>query len=108
MRPPLFILDRGETFVVRGHAWALLTGAGIKPYYCGGSAMGFVVDGHRLRDLCAYLDNRRIPYRIKRGDVEPPAPNRVHHHEVDRVHHRDGTGHLDGAQLDLFGGGDAA
>lgn len=65
----LHIIDRGRTFVVRGNAWTALTGAGIKPFYCGGTARGFVVDGHRLGDLCAYLDSRRIPYRIKRVDT---------------------------------------
>lgn len=69
MTTPLMILDRGATFVVRGNAWPALTGAGIKPFYCGGDAMGFVVDGHRLGDLCAYLDSRHVPYRIKRGDT---------------------------------------
>lgn len=66
----LHIIDRGDTFVVRGNAWTALSGAGIKPFYVGASSMGFVVDGHRLADLCAYLDSRRIPYRIKRGDSE--------------------------------------
>ncbi len=47
MRAPLVILDRGSNFVVRGNAWPALTGAGIKPFYCGGDAMGFVVDGAR-------------------------------------------------------------
>ena len=65
---PLWIIDRGRTFVVRGAAWAALSGAGIKPFWCGGKAMGFVVDGHRLGDFCAYLDSRRIPYRIRKGD----------------------------------------
>lgn len=68
MTAPLFIIDRGSTFVVRGNAWPALSGAGIKPFYCGGDAMGFVVDAPRLGDLCAYLDSRRIPYRIRKGD----------------------------------------
>lgn len=65
----LHIIDRGRTFVVRGNAWPVLSAVGIKPFYCGGDAMGFVVDGHRLADLCAYLDSRGMPYRIKRGDT---------------------------------------
>ena len=69
MAAPLFIIDRGTTFVVRGNAWPMLTAAGIRPFYCGGSAMGFVVDGHHLRDFCALLDSRGTPYRIKRGDT---------------------------------------
>jgi hypothetical protein len=69
MRHPLHIIDRGRTFVVRGNAWPVLTGAGIKPYYVGASAQGFVVDRHHLADFCAHLDDRRIPYRIKRGDT---------------------------------------
>ncbi len=69
MTASLMILDRGRTFVVRGNAYALLQGAGITPFYTGVSR-GFVVDGDRLGDLCAYLDSRRIPYRIKRGDTE--------------------------------------
>ena len=64
----LHIIDRGDTFVVRGNAWTALSGAGIKPFYTGVSR-GFVVDGHRLADLCAYLDSRGMPYRIKRGDT---------------------------------------
>lgn len=66
--PPLFIIDRGTTFVVRGNAYPHLLGAGIKPYYVGAHAGGFVADTHRLADLCAYLDSRRVPYRIRRGD----------------------------------------
>ena len=62
------ILDRGTTFVVRGHAYPHLMGAGVKPYFCGGEARGFVADAHRLADLCAYLDAHRVPYRIRRGD----------------------------------------
>lgn len=73
MLHPLHIIDRGDTFVVRGNAWPFLTGAGIKPFYCGGTSMGFVVDRGRLGDLCAYLDSRHIPYRIKRGDIEPAS-----------------------------------
>lgn len=69
MNAPLHIIDRGETFVVRGNAWPVLSAVGIKPFYCGASAMGFVADGHRLADLCAYMDARRMPYRIKRGDT---------------------------------------
>ncbi len=68
MRPPIFIIDRGDTFVMRGNAWPILTAANIKPYFCGGSAMGFIVDGHHLEDICALMDSRRMPYRIKRGD----------------------------------------
>jgi hypothetical protein len=69
MPPPLHIIDRGTTFVVRGNAWPLLTAAGIRPFYVGASCMGFVVDSHRLGDFCALLDDRRVPYRIKRGDT---------------------------------------
>lgn len=73
MTRTLQIIDNGTTFVVRGNAWPVLTAVGIKPFYAGGKAQGFVVDrtrkgGDRLADLCAYLDARRIPYRIKRGD----------------------------------------
>lgn len=66
----LYVIDRGSTFVVRGNAYPVLTGAGIKPFYCGGDARGFVVDRHHLRDFCAYMDSRRVPYRIKKGDDE--------------------------------------
>jgi hypothetical protein len=69
MGAPLFIIDRGETFVVRGNAWPVLTAVGIKPFWVGAAAMGFVADGHHLADLCAYMDARRMPYRIKRGDT---------------------------------------
>lgn len=69
MKHTLHILDRGRTFVIRGNAYQVLRAGGFVPYYTGVSA-GFVLDGHRLGDLCAYLDSRRISYRIKRGDSE--------------------------------------
>lgn len=71
MTAPLMILDQSpRRVVVRGNAWPYLTAAGIKPFHCGGTAMGFIFDPPRLADFCAYLDSRRIPYRIKRGDSE--------------------------------------
>lgn len=70
----LFVIDNGTTFVVRGNAWPALTGAGIKPLFVGGRAMGFVVDRRfrgrdRLADFCAYLDARGIRYKLRRGDT---------------------------------------
>ena len=64
----LHLIDRGSTFVVRGNAYPVLLAAGIKPYYVGAEARGFVVDRHKLADFCAYMDSRRVPYRIRRGD----------------------------------------
>jgi hypothetical protein len=68
-RAPLHIIDRGRTFVVRGNAWPILKAAGIVPFYCGGDAMGFIVDAHHLPNLCALMDSRSIPYRLHRGDT---------------------------------------
>jgi hypothetical protein len=67
-RSPLHIIDRGTTFVIRGNAFKVLQAGGFTAFYTGVSR-GFVLDGHRLGDFCAYLDSRFIPYRIKRGDT---------------------------------------
>lgn len=65
MTPPLHVIDRGSTAVVRGNAYAHLTAAGIRPYYVGGDACGFVLDAHRLPDFLAHLDAHRVPYRLR-------------------------------------------
>jgi hypothetical protein len=67
-RPPLHIVDRGGTFVVRGNAKLILEQGGFRGLYTGVSR-GWVLDRDRLGDVCAYLDSRRIPYRIHRGDA---------------------------------------
>lgn len=67
MNAPLHIIDRGKTFVVRGNAMKVLEQGKFRGLYTGVSR-GFVLDGHRLGDVCAYLDSRGIAYRIKRGD----------------------------------------
>lgn len=68
-RKPLHIIDRGRTFVVRGNALKVLEAGGFKGIYTG-TSRGWVLDRHRLPDVCAYLDYRCIPYLIKRGDSE--------------------------------------
>lgn len=67
-RRTLHIIDRGRTFVVRGDALKVLQAGGFRGIYTGVSK-GWVLDAHRLGDLCAYLDSRSIAYLIKRGDT---------------------------------------
>lgn len=66
---PLHIIDRGSTFVVRGHAQRHLAAVGIRTLFIGGEARGFVADTvPHLANLCAYLDAQGVPYRLHRGD----------------------------------------
>jgi hypothetical protein len=67
-RAALHIIDRGRTFVIRGNVFKVLRDGGFTAFYTGVSR-GFVLDGHRLSDFCAYLDSRHIAYRIHRGDT---------------------------------------
>lgn len=68
-RRTLHIIDRGRTFAVRGDALKVLEAGGFRGVYTGVSK-GWVLDAHRLGDLCAYLDSRSIRYQIKPGDSE--------------------------------------
>lgn len=67
-RHPLHIIDCGKTFVVRGNAKLLLEQGEFRGIYTGVSR-GWILDRHRLGDLCAFLDSRHIPYQIHRGDT---------------------------------------
>jgi hypothetical protein len=67
-RQPLHIIDRGQTFVVRGNALKILEAGGFRGIWTGVSK-GWVLDRHRLGDVCAYLDSRHIAYQIHRGDT---------------------------------------
>lgn len=66
MKLPLFISRDGNCIVVRGNAWQLLRDGQFVPYYVG-TVHGFMLDAHRLPDLLAYLDSRRIAYRLQGG-----------------------------------------
>lgn len=63
MAAPLLILERDTTIVVRGNARTVLADGGFRGVY-NGVARGWVLDRHRLPDLLAYLDARRIGYRV--------------------------------------------
>lgn len=64
----LHVIDRGTTFVVRGNALKILEAGGFRGIYTGVSR-GWVLDGRRLGDVCAYLDSRGVAYQLHRGDT---------------------------------------
>ena len=97
-RAPLSIIDRGTTVVVRGNAMTVLRDGGFRGLYVG-TVRGWILDGHRLPDLTAYLDSRRIPFevaprtevaprsstsRAPRSSTSPREPDPDDHHQVDR------------------------
>lgn len=63
MRAPLQIAQDGRCIVVRGNAKAVLDAGGFRGPYVG-TVRGWMLDDHRLPDLLAYLDSRRIGYRL--------------------------------------------
>ena len=63
MRHPIVIVERENTIVVRGNARMLLQAAGLKGIYSG-TVRGLLLDLDRLPDLTAFLDSRRVPYRV--------------------------------------------
>jgi hypothetical protein len=68
-RRPLNIENRETTIVVRGNARMLLQDGGFHALYVG-TVRGWILDRHRLPDLLAYLDHRRVPYRLTgRGEA---------------------------------------
>jgi hypothetical protein len=60
-RRPLRIAQDGRTIVVRGNAKLILDESPFRPIYVG-TKRGWLLDAHRLPDLCAFLDSRRVPY----------------------------------------------
>jgi hypothetical protein len=66
-RKPLWIVENGNTYIVKGNARQVLLDGGFTPYYVG-SVKGFMVDAHRVPDLLAYLDSRRVAYEVTRRD----------------------------------------
>lgn len=56
----------GTCIVVRGNAHAVLAAGGFRGLYVG-TVHGWMLDAHRLPDLLAYLESRRIPYRLSRA-----------------------------------------
>ena len=69
MRHPISIIERENTIVVRGNARMLLEAGQFKGIYAG-TVRGWMLDLDRLADLTAFLDSRRVAYRVttERGD----------------------------------------
>jgi hypothetical protein len=60
----LVVEDQGRVAVVRGYRGAEhARAAGCKPIWVG-SVKGWMIDGHRLPDLLAYLDGAHVPHRV--------------------------------------------
>jgi hypothetical protein len=62
-RRPINIENRETTIVVRGNARMLLQDGGFRGIYAG-TVRGWILNHERLPDLLAYLDHRRVPYRL--------------------------------------------
>lgn len=62
-RKPLWIIERENTFIVKGNARLLLERGGFRGVYVG-TVRGWILDSHRQADLMAYLDSRRVPYVV--------------------------------------------
>ena len=62
-RGPLRIAPNGRTIVVRGNAKLVLEASPFRAIYVG-TQRGWLLDAHRLPDLCAYLDHRRVAYEV--------------------------------------------
>lgn len=68
-RKPLWIIEQGNTFIVKGNAKMVLAEGKFRGLYVG-TVHGWILDRHRLPDLLAYLDSRHVPYEVtKRGEV---------------------------------------
>lgn len=65
-RKPLWVIENGKTYIIKGNARQVLLDGGFTPYYVG-TVRGFLVDAHRIPDLLAFLDSRRIAYEVTRG-----------------------------------------
>lgn len=66
-RKPLWIIENGNTYIVKGNARQVLLDGGFKPLYVG-TVKGFLIDTYRVPDMLAYLDSRRIAYQVTRRD----------------------------------------
>lgn len=98
-RKPLWVIENGKTYIVKGNARQVLLDGGFTPYYVG-TVRGFMVDADRVPDLLAYLDSRHVAYEVTgrglqhqdgRGLQHGGGADRDVHHEVDRDVHRDGA-----------------
>lgn len=96
------VTDTGDTIVMTGYQVAdIARRAGLRPIYSGVSH-GWVTDAHRLADLLAFCQSRRIAVTVVSEE------DRDLHAEEDRdLHGRDdplGDEHRGHDHLDLFGG----
>ena len=62
-RKPLWIIEQGNSIVVKGNAKLLLQDGGFRGIYVG-TVRGWILDRERLADLCAFLDARRVAYVV--------------------------------------------
>ena len=60
---PLTIVERETTIVVLGNAKLVLETGHFRGIYAG-TVQGWILDRHRLPDLLAYLDSRRVGYVV--------------------------------------------
>lgn len=68
-RKPLWIIENGNTIIIKGNAKLILTEGGFRGMYVG-TVKGWMLDRHRMPDLLAYLDSRRVPYEVtRRGEA---------------------------------------
>jgi len=62
-RKPLWIIEQGQSFVVKGNARQILADGGFRGIYVG-TVRGWILDRHRQADFMAYLDAHRPPYQV--------------------------------------------
>lgn len=62
-RKPLWIVESGNTIIVKGNARMLLQAGGFRGVWVG-TVRGWLLDRERLPDLCAFLDTRRVAYVV--------------------------------------------
>jgi hypothetical protein len=66
-RKPLWIIENGNTVIVKGNAKLLLHEGKFRGLYVG-TVKGWLLDRHRMPDLLAFLDSRHVPYEVTRRD----------------------------------------
>jgi hypothetical protein len=62
-RRPLWIIEQGHCFIVKGNARQFLADGGFRGVYVG-TVRGWILDRHRQADLMAYLEARGVPYAV--------------------------------------------
>lgn len=67
MRKPLWIVENGNTIIVKGNAKLILEQGKFRGPYVG-TVKGWMLDRHRLPDLLAYLDSRHVLYQVTTRD----------------------------------------